>query len=133
MVALGTLAYVAFGIFQLVLGYMGIDHYLGSVWAIIALIGLVFFRMAWPFTIGTFFGAIGVLEWHWFWALCITVPGIMFVIPSVMIGVLAPLFGIQTKGKTATDADPVYRHDDDVIEGTAVHVDENEDGDGKDK
>ena len=42
-------------------------------------------------TIGTFFGALNVLGWHWFGALLLTVPGLIFMIPGAIGMALAGL------------------------------------------
>jgi hypothetical protein len=69
---------LALGIAQLIAGYMGIQHHLGTVLAIIALFLAFFARFTLPITVGAFFGAMNVWGWHWFWALIFTLPGLAF-------------------------------------------------------
>lgn len=79
---LGILALPAFAFFQLVLGYLGIEYHLGMWWGIAGLaVGLIF-RFTLPLTIGVYFGAVDVLDWHWLVGLLVAVPGLVFVIPG---------------------------------------------------
>lgn len=87
MGALGGIAFLLFlviGITQIVIGYMGIEHYFGTIAAIIVLIVAFFLRLMLPLTIGTFFGAMEVLGWPWYLALLITAPGLLFVTPAMV-------------------------------------------------
>jgi hypothetical protein len=59
--AFGFILFLAVGITQAAIGYMGIEHYFGTIAAIIALIAAFFLRLMLPLTIGTFFGAMEVL------------------------------------------------------------------------
>ena len=43
LIGLGFILFFAFGIFQLIIGYQGIEYHLGSGWAIAALIGTFVF------------------------------------------------------------------------------------------
>ena len=87
LIGLGFILFFAFGIFQLIIGYQGIEYHLGSGWAIAALVGTFVFRFTLPITIGTYFGVVDVLEWHWFIALLVTLPGLLFLIPSVLVSI----------------------------------------------
>ena len=121
LITLGTLFYVLFGIFQMVLGIMGIAHYFGAFGVILALAGLFIYRFTLPFTIGTFFGAMAVLDVNWFFALLLTLPGVVYLIPGLMLTVLAPIAS-RVKRQSPQPTSPY--DDGDVIEGTAVHVDD---------
>lgn len=102
MAALGGLAFlllIAVGITQAVIGYMGIEHYFGTIAAVIAIIAAFFLRLMLPLTIGTFFGALEVLGWPWYLALTVTAPGLLFAAPAM---VAAALEGISPK-KTNND------------------------------
>ena len=51
---------LAFGVSQLLAGYVGIAEYLGPAWAIGLLAASLLFRFTLPITIGAFFGAMDV-------------------------------------------------------------------------
>jgi hypothetical protein len=71
---IGMLVYGFVGIWA---GYIGIDHHLGTVWAIGAVIVGFRFRFALPLTIGSFFGAMNVWGWPWYGALVFASPGLV--------------------------------------------------------
>jgi len=126
----GAFFFIFLGFFQLIVGFLGIAEYLGMVPAILFLIGLFYFRFTLPFVIGTFFGIVGVLDWNWVVALILTLPGLIFVLPSLSLLLFAPFiaafgFGPSKNASTTTDSP---QQDDDIIEGTAVHVDEDVEG-----
>jgi hypothetical protein len=68
-----------FALAQLVAGYTGIQHHLGTVAALIALFLALYARFTLPLTVGAFFGALNVWGWHWIWALVFAAPGVVFV------------------------------------------------------
>lgn len=76
------LAVMAFGVIQAIVGYIGIKHGIGTGWAIAALVVAFGFRFTLPLSIGTFFGAMNWLDWHWFWALLLAAPGLLFMVPG---------------------------------------------------
>ena len=86
--AFGFILFLAVGITQAAIGYMGIEHYFGTIAAIIALIAAFFLRLMLPLTIGTFFGAMEVLGWPWYLALLITAPGLLFAAPAMVAAAL---------------------------------------------
>lgn len=74
-----------YGLVQIYAGYLGIQHHLGTGWAVAALFAL-FFRFSLPITVGAFFGAMNVWGWHWLLALLFAAPGLAFMalmIPSI--------------------------------------------------
>ena len=85
---LGFLLLIAVGITQAAIGFMGIEHHLGTIVAILALVAALFFRLMLPLTIGTFFGAIDVLGWSWYLALIVTAPGLLFAAPAMVAAAL---------------------------------------------
>lgn len=97
IVALGIILFLGLGIIQLMLGFAGIDHHLGSFWAWIALIIALVFRFPLPIIVGVFFGVKDVLEWHWLIALLIAAPGILFIIPSIVAVITAVVTNWVTK------------------------------------
>jgi hypothetical protein len=92
--ALGLLGFIAFlglGIAQLVAGFVGIEHGIGSIWAWIALIAVFALRFTLPMTIGSFFGAMNVWGWHWTLAGLFAAPGLLLLIPGVL-ALIVPSF-----------------------------------------
>ena len=91
MAALGAFAFILFlavAIVQAVIGYIGIEHYFGTIAAVMALAVAFSLRITLPLTIGTFFGALEVLGWPWYLALVITVPGLLFAAPAMIAAAL---------------------------------------------
>lgn len=80
----GVIFFLLVGIAQMVIGYMGIEYHLGGGWAIGLVIASLVFRITFPLTIGTFFGALDVLGWSWIGALLITLPGLLLMIPGAI-------------------------------------------------
>ena len=92
----GVIFFLAVGVIQIIVGYLGIEYHLGSGWAVGAVILSLLLRISFPLTIGTFFGALNVLEWHWFGALLLTLPGLIFMVPGaigIALAGLADKFG----------------------------------------
>jgi len=82
---------LVYGIAQIWAGYIGIDHHLGSGWAIGAVVVAFLFRFSLPITVGSFFGAMDVWGWPWYGAFVFAAPGLAFM--ALMIpGALASLF-----------------------------------------
>ena len=108
---LGAIFFLGFAIVQAAIGYLGIEYHFGSGWALGLLIAAFIFRFSLPLTIGTFFGAVDVLGWHWVGALLITLPGLLFMVPGAigmgLVG-LASMF----KGKTTQSYQPQYNYDE---------------------
>ena len=67
--AFSGIAFLIVGIVQMVVGYLGIEYHLGTIAAFVAIFIAFFLRIMLPLTIGTFFGALDVLNWHWLGAL----------------------------------------------------------------
>lgn len=92
---LGIIFFLLFAVVQAAIGFMGIEYHLGQGWAIGFLIAAFVFRFTLPLTIGTFFGALNVLDWSLIGAILITLPGLIFMIPgAIAIGIagLSSLF-----------------------------------------
>lgn len=88
---LAIFAFIAFGVLQLIAGYIGIDHHFGKGWAIIALLCAILFRITFPITIGAFFGAMDVWHWHWVFAAIFAAPGLAFIVPGILLATTAKL------------------------------------------
>ena len=87
----GFIAFLSFGIAQLCGGYVGIDHHLGSIWAFVAIFLALGLRFTLPITIGAFFGAMDVWDWHWALAALFVAPGLAFVIPGVLATLISSI------------------------------------------
>ena len=68
-------------LFHIIVGFLGLQYFFGTLVSIIITIACVFFKFPLPLTLSSFFGIIHVLEWHWFFAIIITLPGLMFLSP----------------------------------------------------
>ena len=88
---LAAIALILFGIAQLVAGYVGIEHYLGSIGAFVVTILSSVLRFTLPITIGAFFGAMNVWGWHWFLAGLFAAPGLLFLIPGILAAVFSSI------------------------------------------
>jgi hypothetical protein len=90
MGCLGMILVLVYGIAQIRAGYIGIEHHIGKGWAIAAVVALVV-GFSLPLTIGSFFGAMNVWGWHWFFAFVFAAPGLAFMalmIPGVLASTL---------------------------------------------
>ncbi|MBP7709846.1 MAG: hypothetical protein KA100_02105 [Rickettsiales bacterium] len=90
---IGVAALLLFGVLQLYAGYIGIDYHFGSIWAFIAVTLAIVFRFTLPITIGAFFGAIDVWNWHWLLASLFVAPGLVFIVPGVFIIITSKIMG----------------------------------------
>lgn len=88
---IGGILFIGYGIVQFITGYAGIEHELNHFWAILALIVAFTTRIVLPISIGSFFYAWHVWEWHWALALIFALPSILVMIPSVIFA-LSSLF-----------------------------------------
>jgi len=87
----GVIFLLVVGLAQMVIGYLGIEYHLGGGWAIGAVVLSIMFRFSLPLTIGTFFGAIDVLNLSWIVALIITLPGLLLMVPGAIAAGIAGL------------------------------------------
>ncbi len=70
-------------LFNIVIGFLGIQFFYGTIVAILITIISIYFKIILPLYIGSFFGMIYVLEWHWLIALLICLPGLLFITPNL--------------------------------------------------
>jgi|TARA_X000000950_G_scaffold87498_1_gene110238 hypothetical protein len=92
MAALGVFGGILFlivGVIQIFVGYIGIEYHLGSGFAIGALVLGFVFRIMFPLTIGTFFGALDVFGWPFLGALALAAPGLFFIVPALITSALS--------------------------------------------
>lgn len=85
------IAFLAVGVVQLIAGFTGIEHHFNEIWAFVALGAALIFRFTLPMTIACYFGATDVWGWHWIWALVLTLPGLIFVVPGFIANLFASL------------------------------------------
>ncbi len=77
-------------IFHVVVGFLGINYLLKNsgfqdfsvLLSIFLSLLCVYFKIFLPLSIGTFFGIVYVLDWHWTLAILITMPGLFFLFPK---------------------------------------------------
>lgn len=84
MQAIGCILFAVYGVAQIVAAFVGLDYYVGTLWAVVIMAACIWFRFTLPLTIASFFGALHVWEWHWFFALIFAAPGLLLVIPSIL-------------------------------------------------
>ena len=70
-------------LFNIVMGFIGIQFFYGTIVALLITIISIFFKVILPLYIGSFFGMIYVLEWHWLIALILCLPGLLFITPNL--------------------------------------------------
>ena len=88
---LGGILFLIVGIVQIYVGFIGIEYHLGSGFAFGALFIGFFFRIMFPLTIGTFFGALDVWGWPWYGALAFAAPGLLFIVPALVTSAISTL------------------------------------------
>lgn len=89
--ALLVLAVFGLAFAQLLAGFVGIQHHLGTAVAVIAVALALSTGFTLPITVGAFFGAMNVWGWHWLSALLFTLPGLAFMalmVPGALSGFL---------------------------------------------
>ena len=69
-------------LFHLIVGFLGIQYFFGTLIAILITVLCIFLKFPLPISIGFFFGVIYVLEWHWIFAVFLTLPGLIFITPN---------------------------------------------------
>ena len=72
------IVFLGYGLVQIGAGYIGIEHHFSGFWAGAAVFVAIFLRFMLPLTVGSFFCALNVWGWHWFWALIFAAPGLLF-------------------------------------------------------
>ena len=69
-------------IFHVVVGFLGIQHFYGTLIALLVTLFCIFFKFPLPLSLAAFFGITYVLEWHWIIAIILTLPGLIFITPK---------------------------------------------------
>ena len=70
-------------LFNIIMGFIGIQFFYGTIVALLITVISIYFKVILPLYIGSFFGMIYVLEWHWLIALLICLPGLLFITPNL--------------------------------------------------
>jgi len=70
-------------------GLWGIEDSFGLFWSITALLALLFLRFTLPISVGVFLCAFNVWDWHWFFAILLAAPGLLFMFSSVLVHIAA--------------------------------------------
>ena len=70
-------------LFNIIMGFIGIQFFYGTIVALLITIISIYLKVVLPLYIGSFFGMIYVLEWHWLIALLICLPGLLFITPNL--------------------------------------------------
>lgn len=83
-----AILFLGFGLLQLVAGWAGIEDSFGWGWGVAAAVAAILFRFTIPIVIGAFLCAKNIWDWHWFFALLFALPGLLFMIPALVGGVL---------------------------------------------
>lgn len=91
-----AIGFFAFGIFTLWAGWTGIEDRFGWGWGLAAILAALFIRFTLPISVGVFFYATDTLDWHWMFAVLLAAPGLVFMIPGLVVA----LFSVF-KGRTA--------------------------------
>jgi hypothetical protein len=89
LMALLYVAFICFGLLQLACGFWGIEDAAGKVWAWLSLIAAVSFRFTIPITVGVFLCATNVFHWDWWWAALFAAPGLIFIVPGILVSILS--------------------------------------------
>ncbi|MGU9979378.1 hypothetical protein ACJ4V0_04960 [Phreatobacter sp. HK31-P] len=83
--------FLIIGLLQIWLGFAGIEHHLGAIAAVIAVVAAILLRFLLPLTIGSYFGAVSVMGWPWWVGILIAAPGLVFIAPAMVMTALEPI------------------------------------------
>jgi hypothetical protein len=92
LMAILFIAVMIAGIAQLYLGYVGIEDWLGSGWALGALALAFFARIMLPLTIGTYLAMTNVFGYEWWVGVLVAAPGLLLIVPAMVSAVLGKVF-----------------------------------------
>ena len=115
---LGGILFLVVGIVQIYVGFIGIEYHLGSGFAFGALFIGFFFRIMFPLTIGTFFGALDVWGWPWYGALALAAPGLLFIVPALVTGAISTLVEKKNYGNFSSNFNSTTSSNDEPINVT---------------
>ena len=115
---LGGILFLIVGIVQIYVGFIGIEYHLGSGFAFGALFLGFFFRIMFPLTIGTFFGALDVWGWPWYGALAFAAPGLLFIVPALVTSAISTLFESKNENSFSNNFSSTSASNDEPINVT---------------
>lgn len=115
---LGGILFLIVGIVQIYVGFIGIEYHLGSGFAFGALFIGFFFRIMFPLTIGTFFGALDVWGWPWYGALAFAAPGLLFIVPALVTSAISTLVEKKSYSSFSSNFNPTTSSNDEPINVT---------------
>ncbi len=112
-------------LFNIIMGFIGIQFFYGTIVALLITIISIYFKVILPLYIGSFFGMIYVLEWHWLIALLICLPGLLFITPNLLkkvfnINILRSGNNFNLKSKNGSNFNNTMKtnvKNEDIIEG----------------
>ena len=112
-------------LFNIIMGFIGIQFFYGTIVALLITIISIYFKVVLPLYIGSFFGMIYVLEWHWLIALLICLPGLLFITPNLFkkvfnINILRSGTNLNFKSNNSSNFKSTMKtnvKDEDIIEG----------------
>lgn len=87
LIVLVTVTVIGFGIAQLIAGFDGLQHYLGTIGAVIVLLLCSATRLTLPLVISSFLGAMVVWGWPWYCAALFAAPGLVLMVPGIALAV----------------------------------------------
>jgi len=102
-VALAVLFFIAYGIFLFVMGYLGIEEYLGTGWAVIAVIAAFLLRFTLPLTIGSIYGVMVFFNLNVGLSILIVIPTLVFIVPSFFVMLFAGIMAVFQPNKYKKD------------------------------
>jgi hypothetical protein len=88
MQVIGIILFLAFGIAQIIAGFVGISYYFGPIMTVIIFAACLFLRFSLPITVFGFLGAMYAWDWPWWGALLFSFPGLLFAIPALLAGLM---------------------------------------------
>lgn len=113
-------AILILGLIQLYLGYIGIENWLGTWWAIGALGFAIFARIMLPLTVGTYLAITNVYGYDWWVGLIVSAPGILFLIPQFFIFASDKLKKIAIFSQMIGGARALNNHEDNSNELSSI-------------
>ena len=107
------------------MGFIGIQFFYGTIVAFLITIISIYFKVILPLYVGSFFGMIYVIEWHWLIALLVCMPGLFFITPNLFkkvfnVNMLKPVNNFNFKKNYSYNSNKTMKtnvKNEDVIEG----------------
>jgi len=90
---LGFFSVLILGLSQFAMGFAGLYIQFGVVWAGLAVVASLFFRISLPLTVGVFFCAWKIWHWPIIGALALALPGLALMIPGLIAAAISTISG----------------------------------------